>query len=185
MKIALLIPALIVAFALNVQAEDKKVSADLEIPRDDGKIVNLPVELQFDGQSPMKSQKITILFSKKTMGVENQVTVERQGGHWADQTELVEQMDCTTQVEDNYEFICRIAFNKEHVVNLVKEPEVTPDVFSLAPMFLQDRHNMLLVDSNILREQLVEAGSPERAIQRRLESVELFLNEPVAYLKYR
>lgn len=171
----------------TAQAEKMIHRGFYEVPRPDGQIIDFPSSLEFEGDTLAEAQEIEVLFPTQLVGMENRFTLKKVDNHWEGNPELFDKVDCHV-AGDVYDFSCRLEFKKDSVVDVTGDAEGNPanidgddieDLFTGAPL------NKLFIDRVLAEEQLMASGLQPTEVSARLESTDIFINEPIGFLKYR
>ena len=163
-----------------------------EVPRDDGKIVDFPSTVEFEGDSLAEAKEFTVTFPKQLVGVENKFVIKKVGDHWEGDSDLFDEVDCSSS-DLVYDFSCRLDFNKEKVVDITEKEDTsiqtliptlpTPQAFTAD--FTSSDPTSLFVDKNLAIENMQMASLSASAIGVRKDSIDIFLSEPIGFFKYR
>ncbi len=173
--------------AFSAQAEKSTHQGFYEVPRPDGKIIDFPSSLQFEGDSLAEAEEIEVLFPPQLVGMENHFKLKKVDDQWVGNPELFEKVDCHL-AGDVYDFSCRLEFKKESVVDVTGDAQGNPAVLDnddIKDLFSGTSVDKLFVDRVLAKEQLLGAGLQATEVSARLESTDIFINEPIGFLKYR
>lgn len=162
-----------------------------EVPRDDGKIVDFPSSVQFEGSSLAEASEFTVTFPVQLTGIENTFVIKKVKDQWEGNPELFEEVTCTSD-EFVYDFSCRLKFKKDKVIDVtdidensilhlipsLPTPQLTADFESKDPA-------TLFVDKNLAVEAMQLASLSAASIGEKQKSIDIFLSEPIGFFKYR